>query len=126
MAKFNPIEHFEMPFTKILRLEARVFPPYTFSYDWLHGWEAFGSPAVVSLSQGPECPYRFHRQLNRADSGLQCIYMGMAGISIFGLILETRGSVSSRVGFVIAEKESLHYGYIGFNADFEQRTFRIL
>ncbi|KAL9476618.1 hypothetical protein ACSS6W_006459 [Trichoderma asperelloides] len=126
ISELIPIFHFDMPFTKIFRLEARVFPPYTFSYNWMGIWEAFGSPAVVSLSQGPVSEARLHQQLNEADSGVQCIYMGMADTSIFGLILETRGGVSSRVGFVIVEKKSLHYGYIEFSADFEQRTFRIL
>lgn len=87
MAKFSPIDHFDIAFATILRLHASVFPSSSFSYDEKSGRKLFGIPAVMSLSQGPDSPSRFLDLLNETDSGLQCIHVGDADTTIFGLDL---------------------------------------
>ncbi|KAL6906953.1 heterokaryon incompatibility domain-containing protein [Trichoderma evansii] len=122
MEKLIPTDRFDVAFARVLRLEARVFPSSSFSYDEKSGWKLFGHPAVMSLSQGPDSQSQFLEQLNEKDSDLQCIHIGDADTNIFGLILETRGGVSSRVGLFIANwnaHKKFNYGL------FKRSTFRI-
>lgn len=81
----------------------------------------------MSLSQGPESPSRFLEQLNEMDSGLRCIHVGDTDTTIFGFILETRGTFSSMVGLIIAEDDAGRYDHIELDYGLlERRTSRII
>lgn len=120
---FSIDRRFSVAFARILRLQANVFPSSSFSYDERKGWKLLGLPAVMSLSQGPDSQDRLLEQLNKKDSGLLCIHVRDVGTIIFGLIIETRGRVSSRVGLITAD----WHGYREPNYSLlERRTFRIV
>lgn len=116
-------DRFSMAFARVLRLQGGVFPPSSFSYDRKQRWKLLGLPAKMSLSQGPDSQDRLLEQLNKKDGSLLCIHIRDIGTTIFGLIIEMRGRVSSRVGLITADwhgyKEP-NYGLL------EQRTFRIV
>jgi hypothetical protein len=111
---------------RILRVEANIFPPSSFSCDENGQWTLFGFPATMALSQGPDNRSQFLEQLREKDSGLQCIYAGWFPRNIFGIILETRDGVSSRVGLVIASGWYWNMKKI-WNVEHTKRTaFRIV
>ncbi|KAL7973049.1 hypothetical protein HDV63DRAFT_367628 [Trichoderma sp. SZMC 28014] len=80
------------------------------------------SPAVLFPSRGSDGEDCLFKRLKKEDSGLQCIHAKSAGTTIFDLIIETRGRVSSRVGLMIAD-----WGYKEPDYSLlERRTFRIV
>lgn len=82
-----------------------------------------GLPAKMSLSRGSDSQDGLLEQLNKKDNSLLCIHIRDIGTTIFGLIIETRGRVSSRVGLVTAD----WHGYREPNYSLlERRTFRIV
>jgi hypothetical protein len=117
------IDHFDVTFPRILRLKAPVFPSSTISYDEKSGWKLLGFPAVMSLSWGPDSQSRSLEQLHEKDRGLHCVHVASYVSIILCLILETRGSISTRIGSIVAEcysEEILNFRFL------KQKTFRIL
>ncbi|KAK1246746.1 hypothetical protein MKX08_000548 [Trichoderma sp. CBMAI-0020] len=127
MLKLSEIEmstRVDVAFAKVLHLHGAVLPSSSFSYDEKTGWTLSRLSASIYLSRGPESQSRLLEQLNDERSSLQCIIVADTNFTIFGLILETRGSVSSRVGLVTARCAG-----VGRKLDyerFERRTFHIV
>ncbi|RYP87847.1 hypothetical protein DL769_000439 [Monosporascus sp. CRB-8-3] len=79
---YDSTAHETAPLRPILRVEGKVLPPHTISY---HGgniikaqdWTIYGSPATLSLSQGPGSPTQFSNELE-TGSRYRCIVLSPA------------------------------------------------